>query len=128
MKVAEKTTNYYNCFSHDPHQKPNTVKGHILKYLEHHQSVKRKELLAHLHSLGMDVTDRLMRKEIESLIEDGFLISSSEKGYKIIKSEEELKDAVAYLKAKAFPLFHRAECLEKSFYSKTSKQTQLFVN
>lgn len=104
------------------------MKGHILSYLEHHQSVKRKELLSYLHSLGIMTTDRKMRLEIELLIEDGFLISSSEKGYKIIKSENELKEAVAYLKAKAFPLFHRAEMLEKSFHERTTKQTQLFVN
>ena len=106
---------------------PTDMKGHILKYLETHTSVKRNELRTYLHSLGILTSDREMRKEIEGMIEDGCLIASTVHGYKIIKTEDELKEAVAYLKKKAFPLFHRAECLEKSFHSRTSKQTQLFV-
>lgn len=102
------------------------MKGHILAYLEHHGSVKRKELLSYLHSLGINTSDRLMRKEIEGLIDDGFLISSSEKGYKIIRNEDELQEAVNYLRKKALPLFDRIAHLQKSFQLKNTRQTQLF--
>lgn len=93
------------------------MKGHILKYIEEHKSVKRRELLSHLHSIGVQTSDREMRCEIEQLIVDGFAIASTVKGYKIIRTKEELEDAVKYLKAKAFPLFSRAEKLEHNFNS-----------
>lgn len=104
------------------------MKGHILKYIEAHECVKRKELLEHLHGLGMVVSDREMRLHVESLIIDGFAIASTVRGYKIIRTKEELEDAVRYLKAKAFPLFSRAEKLEINFNSgKLGNQTSLFV-
>lgn len=104
------------------------MRGIILSFLESHEYVKRPQLLSHLKSLGVETNDRIMRKEIEAIVEDGFCVMSSEKGYKIIRTEQELKDAVDYLKAKAFPLFRRAENLEKNFHSKTTKQTELFLN
>jgi hypothetical protein len=91
------------------------MKGHILKYLEHHQSVKRKELLAHLHSLGVETNDRQMRIEVENLVKEGFCISSSSNGYKMIRTVEDLQEAKRYLAKKAFPLFKRIDQLEKNF-------------
>jgi len=68
-----------------------------------------------------------MREEVENLIIDGFAISSSEKGYKIIRDEKELIEAEKYLKKKAYSLLSRADKLKNNFHlSILNKQTSLF--
>lgn len=89
------------------------MKGHILKYLEHHQSVKRKELLAHLHSLGVETNDRQMRIEVENLVKEGFCISSSSNGYKMIRTVEELQKAKEYFEQESDAHFKTHEPTRK---------------
>jgi hypothetical protein len=68
-----------------------------------------------------------MRLEVEQLVIDGFAISSSVNGYKIIRTQAELESAKKYLKQKAFSLMGRAEKLEANFQSvKLSKQISMF--
>lgn len=100
------------------------MKASIIKYLQDsHTPVKRHDLLAYLHSIGHDCTDREMRATIEDMcINSGHPIASSERGYAIIHNVEELDNAMRYLKAKAFPLFKRADSLQKNFYKNKDKQ------
>lgn len=100
------------------------IQASILLYLENNGYVKRKELLAHLHSIGHNIPDRLMRKEIERMVvNDGYPILSSEKGYKIIRNDEEYKQAISYLDLKAKAIAIRKNCLISSYES-----TKKFVN
>lgn len=86
-------------------------------------AVKRDEIIAYLLKLGYEVPERKVRSIIEELInEDGLAIESSEVGYELIKSVEQLKEAIKYLKNKAFPLFERANNLNKNFHRDKSKQ------
>lgn len=92
------------------------MRGLILKFIEDHKTVKRRELLIHLHSMGVHTTDRIMRLEICSMInEDGHPIASTESGYKLIRTQDDLEKAISYLKKKAYPLFDRANSLYKNF-------------
>jgi len=115
------------------------MKGHILSYLENHDFVKRRDLLTYLHSLGIIVSDRRMRKEIEDMVKvDRVLIESSEKGYHLADGEENWIRAVQYLRKKAFPILERAAILERGLKEKfdsrhiqeieeMKKQLQLFL-
>lgn len=99
------------------------MRGHILHYLENKGYVKRPELLLHLHNLGIDCNDRAMRKEIETMIEqDGHLIMSSEKGYKLIQDYKELKDAMEYLRKKATAIVVRANYLTHNWNMRKENQ------
>jgi hypothetical protein len=102
------------------------MKHYIYRYLQSaDKPVKRLELLQAMRVTMSDQTlkDRKLRKTVEEMItQDGFLIRSSELGYSIIKTEEDLTDAMEYLKSKAFPIFERAKCLQNSFYKNKEKQ------
>jgi hypothetical protein len=64
----------------------------------------------------LKISDRSMRAAIEEMItQDGYCIQSSENGYRLIKNELMLNDAIKYLKAKAFPLLKRAQHLQRNF-------------
>jgi hypothetical protein len=96
----------------------------IIQYLAtQNRHVKRIELLRHLWSLNFDVSDRLMRKEIEEAVRGGELIESSEKGYKMINTEEDLSRAVDYLDRKASSIAIRKNTLIQSWNNKQLKQT-----
>ena len=60
-------------------------------------------------------SDRAMRLEIEELIKEGACIASSEKGYELIRTREQLEKAKAYLRSKAEAIAVRANYLEKNF-------------
>ena len=93
------------------------LKKEILSLLQSAaKPIKRKYLLAHLRMIFPALTDREMRSEIEALITiDGELIESSHRGYNLIRTVEEKDRAIKYLKAKAFSLFERANCIEKNW-------------
>ena len=93
------------------------LKKEILSLLQSaDKPLKRKNLLVHLRMIFPALSDREMRGEIETLITiDGALIESSHLGYSLIKTEEELNRAIKYLKAKAFPLFERVNCLKRNW-------------
>ena len=94
------------------------MKDVILKYLmDADRPVKRKELLKYLRNVyDFNTTDRAQRLAIEELIVmDGYCIASSEKGYQLIKSREQLDAAKKYLDAKAEAIAIRKNCLERNF-------------
>ena len=72
--------------------------------------IKRRDLL-HLISIQEPITDRKMRLLIAELIQDGEPISSSEKGYSIIRNVDQLRNAVNYLKQKAKSISIRGNTL-----------------
>jgi hypothetical protein len=89
------------------------IKTDILTKLETESPVKRLMLLKYLTQCGHIITDRQMRKTIEEMIiKDGCRIGShNSKGYFIIKSENELDEALKDLRTKAKSLFNRASKL-----------------
>ena len=95
------------------------MKKEIIIYLKAKGTpVLRAELLTHLHALGYNVSDRAMRKEVEELIKGGELIQSSERGYNLIQTEEQLQDAMAYLNSKNEAIAIRKNLLLKNWRDK----------
>lgn len=94
------------------------MKGLILNILERSDYINRATLLKELRSLGMNVGDRKMRKEIEAMIEDGFYIQSSEKGYKLCRTPQDFAQAKAYLRKKAVALLKRCGYFDKGLREK----------
>lgn len=87
--------------------------------------VKRLELLQAMRVTMSDptLTDRKMRSVIEEMIvRDGFLIQSSERGYQIIQTEEQLTDAMAYLENKCAAIATRKNCLLRNFRQHFKKE------
>lgn len=102
------------------------IKEHILKYLERHQYAKRVDLLEYLHSIGCMITDRVMRSTIEELImTDGMCIASTDHGYRLINSQNELIEAVEYLRKKARPIAVRANQLINNYQSLNKAQLNI---
>lgn len=99
------------------------MKASILLFLESRGTwVKRKELLQFLHGIEHNITDRRMRKIIEEMItKDGHLIASSEMGYKIITTKDELNRVIDYLNEKAEAIAIRKNTLISNFIEKFSK-------
>ncbi|MEK6879596.1 MAG: hypothetical protein AABY22_08315 [Nanoarchaeota archaeon] len=109
------------------------MKPHIYNYLKSNpKPVKRRELLVHIRVImGAHITDRLMRKTIEQMIlVDGYTIQSSEKGYSLITTEQQLFESMKYLESKAESIAIRKNCLLRNFRNKFKKepvlQTSLF--
>lgn len=104
------------------------MKDKIIEILMLSTFTKRKELLDQLHYNGWAVTDRDMRKAIESLIvDDHFSIASSEKGYSLIQSEADLKEAMKYFDKKAESISIRKNCLLRNFMENKVGQLKLSV-
>lgn len=83
--------------------------------------IKRKALL---DRLGNQVADRVLRKIIEQMIEEGYLIgTSATRGYFVIKDEHDYNAAMNELKSKGKSLFARANKLHQNFFN-TQKQLQ----
>lgn len=101
----------------------------IIEILHLCKHTKRANLREQLTSKGYYLTDRLLRKHVELLIVEGkYCIQSSEKGYSLITTPEDLEAAKKYLKAKAFSLLSRADCLESNFkINKLNTQLPLFA-
>lgn len=99
----------------------------ILEVLHLQRFTKRRELREQLTSKGWYVKDRLLRKHVEYLITEGqYCIQSSERGYSLITTPEDLESAKKYLNAKAFSLLDRVKCLEKNFsLAKLNQQLSL---
>jgi hypothetical protein len=80
--------------------------------------VKRLELLQAMRVTLNDQTlkDRKLRKTVEEMItQDGYLIASSEQGYHLIQTEEQLTEAMEYLTNKAASISIRKNCLLRNF-------------
>lgn len=106
------------------------MKEAIFNYLESSpKAVKRPELLFHLRGLGFECSDREMRATIEQMVvHDEYLIGSSEKGYAVIKTQEEMETAMKYMNAKAEAIAVRKNCFMRNWKNKHKEefQTTLF--
>jgi hypothetical protein len=104
------------------------MKDKILELLMMQGFTKRKQLLQELQLSGFKVSDRQMRKELETMItKDGYSIQSSEKGYSLIITDAQLTKAIDYLNSKAEAIAIRKNCLIRNFNSgKTHEQLNLF--
>lgn len=95
------------------------MKFEIERYLKAASGpVKRLELLQAMRVTMSDqtLTDRKLRKTVEEMIiQDGFLIRSSEIGYSIIETEDQLVDAMEYLNNKAAAIALRKNVLFKNW-------------
>lgn len=102
------------------------MKTEIYNYLKNSLApVKRSILLNHLIKLGYEITDRKLRSTVEEMItEDGYVIESSEKGYNIIRTQEQLERAMAYLDSKASSIAVRKNFLLKNFNTMMEKENK----
>lgn len=101
----------------------------IIEILHLQTFTKRADLRLSLQNRGYYLTDRKLRKAVEELITDGkYAIASSEKGYSLITTQENLNEAKRYLNSKAFAIHERVKCLEENFKSgKLQEQLTLFA-
>src|SRR5687767_12263928 len=91
-------------------------KDAILELLHLQKHMKRSELLHALIGKGFVMSDRDMRLTIEHMIKDDhYCIQSSEKGYSLITTLEDLEKAKSYLEKKAASIAVRKNCLERNF-------------
>lgn len=102
------------------------MKTEIYNYLKQSQlPVKRSILLDHILKLGFETTDRALRSTVEEMIkENGYCIESSEKGYSLIKNQQELERAMAYLSSKAEAIAVRKNYLLKNFNAIQEEKNQ----
>jgi len=90
----------------------------IIDILHLQPFTKRAELRLSLQNRGYYLTDRQLRRELELLItKNGFAIASSEKGYSLITTNEQLQEAIDYLNSKAMALHERAKFLRVNHFS-----------
>jgi hypothetical protein len=89
------------------------MKELILSILLRSDYITRKTLLFELKSLAVNCNDRWLRNTIDQMIEDGFYIQSSEKGYKLCRSREDFREAKVYLRKKALAILHRSALFDK---------------
>lgn len=101
------------------------IKDEILKVLMLRKHTKRNELR---YALPFTLPDRKIRSLVESLIvDDGYGIASSERGYSLITTLEELNEAMDYLEAKSKSIAIRKNCLSRNYNSgKLQSQLSLF--
>jgi hypothetical protein len=102
------------------------MKSEIIAYLQSHQYAKRADLLEYLFNIGLQVNDRMLRSCIENLImSDGMCIASTDHGYRLIHSQNELMDAVEYLRKKARPIAIRANQLINNYQNINKAQLNI---
>jgi len=106
-------------------QTSQSQKDEILRILLLSKHTKRKELR---YALPFTITDRKVRALVESLIvDDGYAIASSEKGYSLITTLDELNEAVRYMELKSKAIAIRKNCLSRNYASgKIQAQLALF--
>jgi hypothetical protein len=106
------------------------MKTEILGILQKYPIIKKQQLLSQLAvSDGIITHERQVRQAIEELIKDGELIQSSERGYSLITTEQQLAEARTYLKKKATSIAVRYNCLTRNWNAKfqqDKKQMELF--
>lgn len=100
----------------------------IIEILHLSRYTKRASLREQLTARGFYLTDRKLRHQVELLVTEGlYCIQSSERGYSLITTPEDLESAKRYLNAKAFALMDRVKCLESNFkLNKLSQQLSLY--
>ena len=88
---------------------------------------KREKLRSYLLSRGVKITDRQMRKTVENMVLNGYLIGTSNKiGYFRIENADDLETALMDYKSKGKSLFKRANKLFNSFYKKDLEPEFIF--
>ena len=101
------------------------MQDNILRHLRNYnRPMKRKELLDVLNRYIThgSISDRKMRAVIESMIvDDGYLIESSDKGYNLITTDEQFRNALSYLDKKAAAIAVRKNCLIRNRNTQTAK-------
>ena len=104
------------------------IKDAILQILMLTKHTKRFNLRMGLSFKGFSLPDRKVRSLVESMIvDDGYCIQSSEKGYSLITTLEQLNEAISYLEAKSKSIAIRKNCLSRNFNSgKLQSQMSLF--
>ena len=105
------------------------MKQTIYRIISTAGTIKRKNLLLILHDEGFKCTDAEMREQVEQMVkEDGYLIASTTKGYKIITTFEDAERAAKYLKQKGIACIERASAIMESWNkNKSGEQIKLFV-
>ncbi len=102
------------------------MKEQIYNILNREGTVTRKVLHLALVSQGYHINDRALRAMIEEMIvDDKYSISSSEKGYAVIKDGEDLRRATEYLDKKSAAIAVRKNCLKRNFHHYLRKQLEL---
>ena len=102
------------------------MKTQILNYLEQKPYIKRLELLFLLREHFPYLHERAMRKEIELMVDSGENIGSSAAGYFIIRTDEQVKEAVGWHKSRAIKSFQRAKHIHDNYYKdKTGEQLEI---
>ena len=92
------------------------MKEAIINYLKINGNVKRRSLLAYLRNTGHSITDRELRQTIVSMIEDdGHLIMSSAKGYKLATTVKEYEGAIRFTESYIFSLLRKRKALKRNF-------------
>lgn len=98
----------------------------IRNYLRRHSYATRADLLQYLSNQNITISDRALRALVESMVMDGGeCIASTDHGYSMIENEQQLHDAVEYLRKKARPIAVRANQLINN-YQQVNK-TQLNI-
>lgn len=105
------------------------IKAEIFTQLSENQFIKRGVLLLHLYHIGFHITDREMRRCVEEMVmESGCCIASTQNGYRLIRSDQQLLDAVEYLRKKARPIAIRANMLITNYQKQYGRQLNLVFN
>jgi hypothetical protein len=105
------------------------IKSEIYTQLAAHQFIKRSDLLMHLCRHGEKLSDREMRRMVEDMVMlDGLCIASTPNGYRLIRSDQQLLDAVEYLRKKAKPIAIRANKLIGNYQRQYGRQLNLTFN
>lgn len=98
---------------------------HKIFYIISKQDIKRKNLREQLNN---QISDRALRKLIEIMINDGYLIgTSTRRGYFLIKSEKDYEEAMLGLKKQGQSIFRRANKIHQNFYKKLGQLEYEFV-
>lgn len=100
-------------------------KGVVLEVLQR-GTIKRSQLLS---ALPFYISDRKMRNYVAELITDGECIQSSNDGYSLIQTREQLDKAMEYLNLKAKAISIRKNSLLKNYnlsHKNDIVQTSLF--
>jgi len=104
------------------------MKEAILKEIIHCGTVKRATLLYCMQIKYPELKDRKMRHLINEIIQEGECIQSSNNGYTLITSQEQLYEAVGYLNKKVVSLAIRKNTLIKNFNLKLQPGNQIALD
>ena len=92
------------------------LKKVIIERLTCEDAIHRRKLRDYLFLNGFALSDRELRLTIADLIEtDGYLITSSSKGYKLCTTVKEYEKALAYITSYAMSLLKKRRAMKRNF-------------